>query len=199
MPRHVHVDTCIKSGGPISKFCTCPHCTLCVCKVCGCYEGSLTTDCPGVKVDMDQQEKIYKEGLDYKDAGHGGVGWYTRTEKDKGWPEANFEKGPLNLTTVAVPVAKTIKMNIFGRDRQPLAELHWTDGKVDIASCTENLKEFFQRTIEHGLSEWVGPAEDPTPRHTVASDYVFLERVGGYLKRQTGFIISLRELETLPQ
>lgn len=41
MPLHEHVDTCIKTGGKISKFCTCPHCTLCVCKVCGCYPGSL--------------------------------------------------------------------------------------------------------------------------------------------------------------
>lgn len=196
MPLHEHVDTCIKSGGKISKFCTCPHCTLCVCKICSCYEGSLTTDCPGVKVDMDQQDKIYKEGLDFTDA----KGWHTRAEKEKGWPEAHFKPAPpLNYSELTVNVSKTVKMNVFGRDRERLAELEWCDGHAKIVYCKEPLDEFFKRTIEHGLDEMVGPLDNPYPRHTTASDYIFLERIGSYLKRQSGFIISLRELETLPQ
>ncbi len=67
MPLHKHVTTCRKSGGPISKFCTCEHCTLCVCEVCGSYEGSLTTDCPGAKVSFDRQQEIYETCLDWTD------------------------------------------------------------------------------------------------------------------------------------
>lgn len=75
-------------------MCSCEHCTLAVCAVCGCYEGSLTTDCAGVKVDFDKQQEIYTEGVDYKD----GLGWYTR-EKTEGWswPKVNFKRRP-NIT-----------------------------------------------------------------------------------------------------
>jgi hypothetical protein len=55
MPRHQQVTTCRKSGGPISKFCSCEHCTLSVCSICGAYEGGLTTDCPGTPVSFDRQ------------------------------------------------------------------------------------------------------------------------------------------------
>jgi len=195
MPLHEHVDTCLKGGGKISKFCTCPHCTLCVCKICGCYEGSLTTDCPGEPVHFDKQEEIYKTGLDFTDE----KGWHMRAEPNKGWPEAHFKPAPpLNYSELTVHVSKTVKMNVFGRDRELLAELEWSDGQAKIVKCKAPLDEFFKKTIEHGLNEWVGPLDDPTPRHTEAKDYVFLERVGSYLKKQSGFIISLRELETLP-
>jgi len=195
MPLHEHVDTCLKGGGRISKHCTCKHCTLCVCKICGCYEGSLTTDCAGVKVDFDQQEKIYREGLDFSDE----KGWHTRANVEKGWPEANFKKVPVDLSVHDVLVSKTIKMNIYGRDRECLAELEWVNGQTTVVKSVEGLKEFFAKTIEHGLDESVGPLDDQKPRHTAASDLIFLERVGSYLKRQSGFIVSLRELETLPE
>ena len=67
MPRHKQVMTCLRGDGPISKFCSCAHCTLCVCSVCGAYEGGLTTDCPGVKVDFDHQQEVYETKLDYTD------------------------------------------------------------------------------------------------------------------------------------
>jgi hypothetical protein len=67
MPRHQHVTTCLKGGGPLSKFCTCQHCTLCVCGVCGAYEGGLTTDCPGTAIDFDKQQEVYETRLDYTD------------------------------------------------------------------------------------------------------------------------------------
>lgn len=92
MPAHVQVTTCLKGGGPCNDLCSCPHCTLAVCAVCGCYEGSLTTDCAGVKVDYDQQDKIFKEGLDYSDEN----GWYDRG-RGLGWPEVNFKRRP-NIT-----------------------------------------------------------------------------------------------------
>jgi hypothetical protein len=67
MPEHKQVTTCRKSGGPVSKFCSCEHCTLGVCSVCGAYEGSLTTDCPGVAVNFDKQKEVYETRLDYTD------------------------------------------------------------------------------------------------------------------------------------
>lgn len=84
MPAHVQAkcnsDTC---GG------TCHACCLAVCDVCGAYEGSLTTDCPGVRVDFDKQEEVYTTDLDYTDA----LGWH-HTQKMKGgihgWPQARF-------------------------------------------------------------------------------------------------------------
>ena len=72
MPHHKQVTTCLKHGGPVSKFCTCLHCTLSVCQVCGAYEGSLTTDCPGEGVDFDRQQEVYTTNLDYTKA----RGWH---------------------------------------------------------------------------------------------------------------------------
>lgn len=67
MPRHQHVTTCLKSHEPVSKFCSCAHCTLSVCSVCGAYEGGLTTDCPGTAVDYDKQQEVYETNLDFTD------------------------------------------------------------------------------------------------------------------------------------
>lgn len=67
MPRHQQITTCRKTGGPLSKHCTCEHCCLAVCLTCGAYEGGLTTDCPGAKIDGDKQDEIYETCLDYTD------------------------------------------------------------------------------------------------------------------------------------
>lgn len=75
MPAHVQVTTCLKGGGPISKFCSCPHCTLSVCSVCGAYEGGLTSDCPGERVDFNRQKEVYETDLDYIEA----LGWHQST------------------------------------------------------------------------------------------------------------------------
>lgn len=72
MPRHKQVTTCLKGGGPLSKFCSCAHCCLCVCSVCGAYEGALTTDCPGEGVSFDRQKEVYETTLDYTEA----RGWH---------------------------------------------------------------------------------------------------------------------------
>ena len=77
MPKHKRVTTCRKSGGtstqyPLSKHCSCEHCTLDVCSVCGGGEGSLTTDCPNVTVDADRHQEICETRLDYTDD----RGWY---------------------------------------------------------------------------------------------------------------------------
>lgn len=83
MPRHKHVTTCRKGGGPISKFCSCEHCCLSVCSVCGGYEGSLTTDCSGTRVDYDRQKEVYETPLDYTDerGWHQGASMGTRSPR----------------------------------------------------------------------------------------------------------------------
>jgi hypothetical protein len=78
MPRHQQVTACRRNGGPVSKHCTCEHCTLSVCSVCGAYEGGLTTDCPGTKVDYDRQKEVHETRLDYTD--------------DRGWHQGDPTK-----------------------------------------------------------------------------------------------------------
>jgi hypothetical protein len=67
MPRHQQVTTCRRSGGPISRRCTCEHCNLSICAICGAYEGGLTTDCPGTSIDWARQHEVYETCLDYTD------------------------------------------------------------------------------------------------------------------------------------
>jgi hypothetical protein len=71
MPRHRRITEC-RHGGAISKLCSCEHCTLFVCALCGAYEGSLTTDCPGERVGFDRQREVCETKLDYTD----GRGWH---------------------------------------------------------------------------------------------------------------------------
>ena len=66
MPRHRQVTTCRKSGG-LSKHCSCEHCALHVCAVCGAGEGTLTTDCPGAPISGDRLEEILETNLDFTD------------------------------------------------------------------------------------------------------------------------------------
>lgn len=56
----------------IELECNCdnPHCNICnlfTCKVCGCSEGQLPTDCPGVPLLYETKEDIYNGVLDYKE------------------------------------------------------------------------------------------------------------------------------------
>lgn len=43
----------------------CFICCLFVCAVCGCYEGSLASECPGEHVDAERQELIYNKKIDF--------------------------------------------------------------------------------------------------------------------------------------
>ena len=57
-----------------NKFSTnCPICDggLAYCKVCGGAEGSLTTDCPGERVNQELDEAVYAGSWDYRE----GEGW----------------------------------------------------------------------------------------------------------------------------
>lgn len=63
---HVKPLMCLKEPDQrLNGFCQCPHCTLDVCAVCKCYEGSLTTDCSGSPVDYDLQTNIHGGAADY--------------------------------------------------------------------------------------------------------------------------------------
>ena len=62
--RHVQVTDCLR-GGQVSNFCSCAHCCLAVCSVCGAYEDALTTHCPGERVDFDTTQAVYRTGLDF--------------------------------------------------------------------------------------------------------------------------------------
>lgn len=88
MPRHQQVTACRK-GGPVSKGCNCEHCSLAVCAVCGGGEGTLTTDCPGTKVDHDRQQEVYETNLDYTD--------------DRGWHLASERRSPRFAVTRIQP------------------------------------------------------------------------------------------------
>jgi hypothetical protein len=53
-----------------------PGCQFCdgglfSCTVCGGFEGSLTTDCPGIKVDKKKLDEVYSGDIDYRE----GRGW----------------------------------------------------------------------------------------------------------------------------
>ena len=79
MPHHKQVTTCRKGGGPVSKMCSCEHCCLDVCEVCGGAEGTLTTDCPGTKVTYERHQEVFETNLDYTD--------------DRGWHLAQADDG----------------------------------------------------------------------------------------------------------
>jgi hypothetical protein len=71
VPLHKQVENCL-NGGMTSRYCSCNHCNLSVCSVCGAYEGALTIDCPGDRVDFDKQQEVYTTKLDFTDA----KGWH---------------------------------------------------------------------------------------------------------------------------
>ena len=89
MPRHKQVTTCRKYGGPTFDRCSCEHCNLAVCSVCGGAEASLTTDCPGESVNHDRQQEIYETTLDYIEA----RGWHL-AQTDKRSPRFENTKLP---------------------------------------------------------------------------------------------------------
>ena len=62
---HKNVTTCLRTKGPLSMHCTCEHCNLAVCSVCGAWEGGLPTHCPGARVTHDQMDAIAKGEIDF--------------------------------------------------------------------------------------------------------------------------------------
>lgn len=102
MSSHKQVTKCQKTEGPISRHCTCYHCTLSVCEVCGAYEGGLTTDCPGVRVDVDRQKEVHETPLDYTDerGWHQGEAMKNRSPRFQNVPPPPIPEHPDPRTAV---------------------------------------------------------------------------------------------------
>lgn len=56
----------------------CNVCNLFICSVCGGVEGSLATECPGVRLTLEQQDEIYAGILDFKNGG-----WLRKEKNEK--------------------------------------------------------------------------------------------------------------------
>lgn len=84
----------------------------------------------------------------------------------------------------------------YSGDADYLAELSWTGGHTRIISAADTLRPELERFVDQGLSEWIGPPEDPEPRTTPSSDQLFLSRLASYLRRQFNFIVELQEDES---
>ncbi|HWO21158.1 MAG TPA: hypothetical protein VNO30_20460 [Kofleriaceae bacterium] len=76
-----------------------------------------------------------------------------------------------------------------------VAELSWFANRTQIVFAKETLRSELEQLVGDGLSEWVGPEEDPAPRMTPSSDPRFLERLAAYLRRQFRFAIELQDSE----
>jgi hypothetical protein len=68
---------------------------LSLCKVCGLFEGSLTTDCPGEKVSGKKGDEIYAGKIDYRDS----EGWVNKknptNEMWERWKDIRLKEGAL--------------------------------------------------------------------------------------------------------
>lgn len=89
-----------------------------------------------------------------------------------------------------------IMLTIRSRDAVDcIAELSWSEGRARLISAAAVVRSELEELISEGLSEWVGVASEAHPRMTFSSDARFLERLAGYLRRQSGFLIELRQDE----
>lgn len=88
MSMHQSAVDCLH-GGPLREYCTCQHCVRHVCVRCGASEGSLTTDCPELLIDVDRLQELRETGLDYTEA--------------RGWHLAKAARTPHFATTTINP------------------------------------------------------------------------------------------------
>lgn len=92
---------------------------------------------------------------------------------------------------------RKITLTLMFEDGSRIAELSWIANRTQIVFAKETLSSELEQLVADGLSEWVGPEEDPIPRMTPSSDPRFLERLAAYLRRQFRFIIKLQDDTTL--
>ena len=69
----------------VHEGCDQPYCSICdgglsVCTSCGCVEGSLATECPGVQCYAEMGELIYQGRVDFR-----GGGWVRRNPVTGEW------------------------------------------------------------------------------------------------------------------
>ena len=124
MPKHRQVQNCLR-GGKTSDYCGCAHCTLGVCEVCGCYEGSLTTHCPGEKVPSRVQELINEDlGIDWLD----GVGWCQNWYPTMIKPEFDEETKPPPINTARRLTIRDVAVEALtrGMETKPMIARRWS-------------------------------------------------------------------------
>ncbi len=64
--KHKYAETCKKGQECDDAGCWICRGGLAVCNVCGLYEGSLTTDCPGVQSYDDYSSLVYAGKIDFR-------------------------------------------------------------------------------------------------------------------------------------
>jgi hypothetical protein len=148
MPRHRQVTTC-RHGGPTTNFCGCEHCELCVCAVCGAYEGALTTDCPGEAVPFDKRQEVYETNLDFTVE----RGWHQGNPKERRSPR--FEKAmpvlPSGLLGQPTGVAKA-DLDLVVTELSKIVGVSAVDPSGDAKEMLEQLR---RRGITH-VPRWTG-------------------------------------------
>lgn len=107
--------------------CELMHCPVCDgglqhCTTCGCFEGSLTTDCPGEKVNYDRQQEIYQCKVDFID------GQWTDTRAPRAalanllkWIEAGGQVHP--GTTFSGEHPMTVAREALARPQEKFVEI----------------------------------------------------------------------------
>lgn len=163
MARHKQVTTCRKTGGPLSDRCSCEHCALAVCSVCGGFEGGLTTDCSRETLSFDRQKEIYETNLDYVES----RGWHQGEPMQRRTPL--FEGRPPHrpiMSKYDVPPGHVVR--IVG------CECGWT-----VPDHEKNSDDFWDRHINAGIAEvapsastfvrGAPPARPHTPTFAMAS------------------------------
>ena len=93
----------------------------------------------------------------------------------------------------------TITLTLRSRDdgAELIAELVWENGRPRVVHATPAIAVDLERLISVGLVEWVGERGSRERRHTASTDTTFLERLGGYFARQSGFVIKLVERQVI--
>jgi hypothetical protein len=141
MARHKQVTTCRKTGGPLSDRCSCEHCTLSVCSVCGGFEGSLTTDCSRETLSFDRQTEIYETRLDYIES----RGWHQGEPMQRRTPRFEGQPPHYMITSKLDPPPGHV-VRIVG------CECGWT-----VPDHEKNSSDFWDRHINAGKAK-IAPA-----------------------------------------
>jgi hypothetical protein len=107
-----------------------------------------------------------------------------------------------------------IRLTIWSRDGEHVAELSWDRGAIDSWYCAPpvpqpilddakvvgveypraDLRDDLKRIIDGGLVEWIGDLPTVRQRRTPSSEREFLPRLADYLERRRGFRAQLWEL-----
>jgi hypothetical protein len=120
MPLHKAEPYCLKDKSTKTHdCCSCQHCTLAVCRVCGQYEGGLTQDCPGVKMASGVGALVYEGGLDYSDA----KGWFVHAPEDMTPSRKGFRPGPRFEPTAEDIIKRVMKIPLDSRALKYIEDL----------------------------------------------------------------------------